>query len=197
MRRALFDAVLPVADIHAVFKKPAACNGGKVDIILSQHGTAGQNFPGHIPGKAGIELGPKPGHVGVAKIPQRKGNIQYIAAGKVSVPRKVNAMGRKFPKRIKSLRQDLDIRQNEMADILGVPSTTYANWEQGRAFPSVDRLPRIAAFFDVTVDYLIGANRSTVNRRIVEQLAVLSPEQRQAVELVLSSMNSSNKSSKS
>ncbi|SDG14896.1 Transcriptional regulator, contains XRE-family HTH domain [Selenomonas sp. GACV-9] len=106
-----------------------------------------------------------------------------------------------FPKRIKSLRQDLDIRQNEMADILGVPSTTYANWEQGRAFPSVDRLPRIAAFFDVTVDYLLGANRDTVNRRIVEQLAVLSPEQRQAVELVLSSMNSnkksSNKSSKS
>jgi len=95
-----------------------------------------------------------------------------------------------FPQRLKSLRQQLDIRQNEMAEILGVPSTTYANWEQGRSFPSVDRLPRIAAFFDVTVDYLIGANRDSVNRRIIEQLAVLSPKQRQAVELVLSSMNS-------
>jgi transcriptional regulator with XRE-family HTH domain len=83
-----------------------------------------------------------------------------------------------------------------MAKILGVPLTTYANWEQGRSFPSVDRLPRIAAFFDVTVDYLMGANRDTVNRRIVEQLAALSPEQRQAVELVLSSMNSSKKSTK-
>jgi ABC-type uncharacterized transport system ATPase component len=42
----------------------------------------------------------------------------------------------------------------------------------------------------------MGANRDTVNRRIVEQLAALSPEQRQAVELVLSSMNSSKKSNK-
>lgn len=98
-----------------------------------------------------------------------------------------------FPKRLKALRQELEIRQNEMAKILGVPLTTYANWEQGRSFPSVDRLPRIAAFFDVTVDYLIGANRDTVNRRIVKQLAALSPEQRQAVELVLSSMNNSKK----
>lgn len=101
-----------------------------------------------------------------------------------------------FPGRLKSLRQELSIRQSEMAKILGVPLTTYANWEQGRSFPSVDRLPRIAAFFDVTVDYLMGANRDTVNRRIVEQLAALSPEQRQAVELVLSSMNSSKKSTK-
>ena len=77
-----------------------------------------------------------------------------------------------FPKRLKVLRQ-----------------------EQGRSFPSVDRLPRIAAFFDVTVDYLIGANRDTVNRRIVQQLAALSPEQRQAVELVLSSMNNGKKNS--
>ncbi|MBO5652152.1 MAG: helix-turn-helix transcriptional regulator [Selenomonas sp.] len=101
-----------------------------------------------------------------------------------------------FPGRLKSLRQELSIRQSEMAKILGVPLTTYANWEQGCSFPSVDRLPRIAAFFDVTVDYLMGANRDTVNRRIVKQLAALSPEQRQAVELVLSSMNSSKKSTK-
>ena len=94
-----------------------------------------------------------------------------------------------FPQRLKTLRQELLIKQNQMAKILGVPNTTYANWEQGRSFPSVDRLPRIAAFFDVTVDYLIGANRDSVNRRILEQLAILTPEQRKAVELVLSSMN--------
>ena len=94
-----------------------------------------------------------------------------------------------FPQRLKSLRQELNIKQNQMAAILGVPNTTYANWEQGRSFPSVERLPRIAAFFDVTVDYLIGANRDSVNRRIMEQLAILAPEQRQAVQLILASMN--------
>ena len=93
-----------------------------------------------------------------------------------------------FPVRLKRLRNELSIRQNEMAEILGVPPTTYSNWEQGRSFPSVERLPRIAAFFDVTVDYLLGTNPDTVNRRIIEQLSALSDEKRQAVEVVLQSM---------
>ena len=93
-----------------------------------------------------------------------------------------------FPARLKQLRSELSIRQSEMAQILGVPLTTYSNWEQGRSFPSVERLPRIAAFFDVTVDYLLGTNPDTVNRRIIEQLSALSDEKRQAVEAVLRSM---------
>ena len=93
-----------------------------------------------------------------------------------------------FPARLKQLRSELSIRQSEMAEILGVPPTTYSNWEQGRSFPSVERLPRIAAFFDVTVDYLLGTNPDTVNRRIIEQLSALSDEKRQAVEVVLQSM---------
>ena len=93
-----------------------------------------------------------------------------------------------FPARLKQLRSELSIRQGEMAEILGVPPTTYSNWEQGRSFPGVERLPRIAAFFDVTVDYLLGTNPDTVNRRIIEQLSALSDEKRQAVEVVLQSM---------
>ncbi len=93
-----------------------------------------------------------------------------------------------FPARLKQLRSELSIRQGEMAEILGVPPTTYSNWEQGRSFPGVERLPRIAAFFDVTVDYLLGTNTDTVNRRILEQLSALSDEKRQAVEIVLQSM---------
>ena len=93
-----------------------------------------------------------------------------------------------FPARLKQLRSELSIRQSEMAQILGVPLTTYSNWEQGRSFPSVERLPRIAAFFDVTVDYLLGTNPDTVNRRIIEQLSALSDEKRQAVEIILRSM---------
>ena len=61
-------------------------------------------------------------------------------------------------------------------------------FSMGRSFPSVERLPRIAAFFDVTVDYLLGTNPDTVNRRIIEQLSALSDEKRQAVEVVLRSM---------
>ena len=93
-----------------------------------------------------------------------------------------------FPIRLKMLRQELALTQSEMAHIVDVPVRTYANWEQGRSFPSVERLPHLAAFFDVPVDYLLGVNRETVNHRIMDQLAILTPEQRKAVELVLVSM---------
>lgn len=93
-----------------------------------------------------------------------------------------------FPARLKMLRQELDLTQNEMAAIIDVPTRTYSNWEQGRSFPSVERLPHLAAFFDVTVDYLLGVNRETINHRLMDQLAILTPKQREAIEVVLVSM---------
>jgi len=93
-----------------------------------------------------------------------------------------------FPIRLKMLRKEVNLTQQEMAAIMDVPVRTYSNWEQGRSFPSVERFPHLAAFFDVTVDYLLGVNRDTVNHRVMDQLAILTPEQRKAVELVLVSM---------
>lgn len=50
--------------------------------------------------------------------------------------------------------------QKEFATIIGVPSNTYNQWETGKRQPDYETLSRIADFYDVTVDYLLGRNPS-------------------------------------
>lgn len=57
---------------------------------------------------------------------------------------------------LKDLRERRDITQGELAKILEVSPSTVGMWEQGRRQPDYDMLVKIAAFFGVTTDYLLG-----------------------------------------
>jgi transcriptional regulator with XRE-family HTH domain len=58
--------------------------------------------------------------------------------------------------RIKELRESRKIKQKEMAEILQVPNNTYNQWENEKRQPDPDMLVKIAEYFGVTVDYLLG-----------------------------------------
>ena len=59
-------------------------------------------------------------------------------------------------KRLKKLRERKGLLQKELAKRLGVPATTLNSWETGKAEPRTDRLIKLADFFEVSVDYLLG-----------------------------------------
>ncbi len=59
-------------------------------------------------------------------------------------------------KRIRSLRQDHDYTQKQIADLLNIAQTTYSDYEHGRAAISVDSLIKLAKFYHVSLDYLVG-----------------------------------------
>lgn len=61
-----------------------------------------------------------------------------------------------FEIRLKQLREDKDLLQKELGDILGVTSQTISGWEIGRTKPDYDMLVKIAKYFNVSVDYLLG-----------------------------------------
>jgi len=61
-----------------------------------------------------------------------------------------------FKERLKELRIEKSLEQKELAAILHVSKSTVSAWEVGRNQPSYEVLGDIAAFFDVTVDYLLG-----------------------------------------
>lgn len=48
---------------------------------------------------------------------------------------KNNDISIKFGKHLKTLRQQKNLTQQSIAKMLGVPVSTYANWEQGRREP--------------------------------------------------------------
>ncbi len=43
-----------------------------------------------------------------------------------------------FSKQLKALREEKQYSQKQLAEKLGVPVSTYANWEQGRREPSLN-----------------------------------------------------------
>ena len=58
--------------------------------------------------------------------------------------------------RIRDLREDADLNQTQMAEILGVSQTTYSRYERGVLDIPTDILIKLAAFHKTSVDYLLG-----------------------------------------
>lgn len=61
-----------------------------------------------------------------------------------------------FLKRLKRLRQNEGLKQQELAEILGIKRNTYSDWENGKTEPRFDKLVKLADFFDVSLDWLFG-----------------------------------------
>lgn len=59
-------------------------------------------------------------------------------------------------KRIKSLRTEKGLSQQELADELGIGRSTLANYEQAKREPNFETLENIADFFNVDMNYLTG-----------------------------------------
>ena len=58
--------------------------------------------------------------------------------------------------RLKDLRDDKDLTQDELVEILGMHKTTYTNYEQGKREPPFSLMIRLAQLYNVTLDYIAG-----------------------------------------
>lgn len=61
-----------------------------------------------------------------------------------------------FADRVKYLRQSRELNQVQFAQKMGVTKQSVSNWENDNIMPSVEMLAKIADFFNVTADYLLG-----------------------------------------
>lgn len=57
---------------------------------------------------------------------------------------------------LKDLRIEKQKTQQEIVQMLDIPSRTYSNYEQGKSEPDLKMLVKIATVFDVSCDYLSG-----------------------------------------
>ena len=62
----------------------------------------------------------------------------------------------KFAERLKLLRQDKGIGQNLLAETLELSNASISYWENARQEPSASAIVKLAQYFDVTADYLLG-----------------------------------------
>lgn len=58
--------------------------------------------------------------------------------------------------RIKELRDKKGLQQRDLANTLGMAPSTLSQYETGKRKPDIDTLEKIADFFGVSIDYLVG-----------------------------------------
>ena len=61
-----------------------------------------------------------------------------------------------FHKRLAELRSKAGLTQQELADKIKISRATYAQYEIGRRHPDYETLQRLADYFEVSIDYMMG-----------------------------------------
>ena len=91
-----------------------------------------------------------------------------------------------FADRLKELRKQRNITQDELAKNIGLSKSTIGMYEQGNREPNYEMLETIADHFNVDIDYLVGrTNITTVvlpasgaepqRRYLMDKIAKASP----------------------
>ena len=75
--------------------------------------------------------------------------------------------------RIRALREDMDLRQVDVAEATGIDQKTLSNYETGKTNPDSYAIIKLAEFFKVTTDYLLGySDHNFVDKQgILKELA--------------------------
>lgn len=71
---------------------------------------------------------------------------------------------------IRSMRREKNVTQDELAQVLGVSFQAVSRWENGQAYPDIELLPKIAEFFGITTDRLLGADERAKLKKRIETL---------------------------
>lgn len=58
--------------------------------------------------------------------------------------------------RMRNLREDNDLTQQEIAELLDTSQTMYARYERGANEMPIRHLIKLARYYDVSTDYLLG-----------------------------------------
>ena len=75
-----------------------------------------------------------------------------------------------FQERLKSMRLEAKLTQKELAEKLKIGQNTYSYWEKGIRKPVGENLNKLANFFNVSTDYLLGNSNIKDQKQFDEDL---------------------------
>lgn len=61
-----------------------------------------------------------------------------------------------YENRLRDLREDMDLKQKALADMLRIHQTTYSDYELGKINIPIHVLHTLADYYNVSTDYLLG-----------------------------------------
>ena len=75
----------------------------------------------------------------------------------------------RFARILQDLREDKDISRKDLAMVLNISVSTLGMYEQGRREPNIDMLIKIANYFDVSIDFLVGRSFKNENNEVLTE----------------------------
>lgn len=63
--------------------------------------------------------------------------------------------------RLKDLREDKDLKQEDIANLLNISQTNYSKYELGKVNIPINSLKVLASFFNTSIDYILGLTNET------------------------------------
>ena len=63
---------------------------------------------------------------------------------------------KEFGEKLKYLRKEANIGQNQLAETLKISNASISYWETGKQLPSAEAVYKLAVFFNISADYLLG-----------------------------------------
>ena len=70
-----------------------------------------------------------------------------------------------FFQRLRDMREDADMKQVQVAEILGIQQTVYSRYERGFQTIPLEHLMKLADYYNVSLDFLTGrTNRKEINK---------------------------------
>lgn len=75
----------------------------------------------------------------------------------------------RFARILQDLREDRDISRKDLATVLNISVSTLGMYEQGRREPNIDMLIKIANYFDVSIDFLVGRSFKNENNEMLTE----------------------------
>lgn len=70
--------------------------------------------------------------------------------------------------RLREIREEHNLTQKQIAQILNVERSTYAGWETGKDTIPLRRLNKLSDYYKVSIDYLTGLSNVTSKYRIID-----------------------------
>lgn len=100
---------------------------------------------------------------------------------------------------LKEKRKKMGLSQIEIAKFLGVDNSTYGKWELEKAEPNIENLIKLADYYHVTLDELVGRPTSLINKmvlsdlekRTIEKFLSLNPKLQELTEFYIDTLNRS------
>ncbi len=89
-----------------------------------------------------------------------------------------------FRERLRALREEKELMQEEIAKRLNISTSAYGYYEQGRNEPSLETVKKLAEIFGVSTDYLLGLIDTKQHPKQISEELVLTKDDINTIDLL-------------